>query len=326
MEAKNVRKGNGVEAMAGHTAIDCAGYARDPGRGCAAAEPVVDHRLPVSAEAETPRELGNAPADGHGLRHGRPVDRPLVRISVRHGRTFTDREDGCNRFSDRPEVGGGPLKFGPMDKQSVGTRLIQLRKSFGLTQRELADRMGLRGKSRVSNYEAGDNYPSFEFVDDLSSLLGVDAFALLTGDQIFGAAEDGTRHMPGHVSFSRLLSFSKAEEPRAAILPEAVISRRMPNADLASVRWVTNPTEAMSPRYAEGAMTFIDVRVNSLETIVNGQAHALHIFGRPDVRRVFDLGRNEYLLTGDDERSFRHELTRQDYKKLEIFGRVIDAI
>jgi len=214
-----------------------------------------------------------------------------------------------------------------MDKKTVGARLAHLRNSFGLSQKEFAERLNLKGRGRVGNYESGDNYPPFDLVEDIGELFGVDAFALLTrkdGPDI--AQEDGNRRLPGHLSIAVLRGFNKVPGPPAAIFPEDVLRRRMPGADLDTLRWVINPSDAMSPRFAEGATTFVDPRANSLDKIVNGQVYAIHAFGSADIRRIFILGHNEYRLTGDKETERRHDLTGPDFKKLEIFGRVIDAI
>lgn len=214
-----------------------------------------------------------------------------------------------------------------MDKKVVGARLAHLRNSFGLSQQELADRLNLKGRGRIGNYETGENYPPFELVEDMCELYGVDVFAVLTaksGPEIVG--EDRTRRLPGHLSFAILRGFNKQAGGQAAIFPEDVLRRRMPGADLDALRWVVNPTDAMSPRYLEGATAFVDPRVNSLDRIVDGQAYALHVFGRADIRRIFILGPNEFRLTGDNPNERRLDLTGPDYKKLEIYGRVIDAI
>lgn len=45
-------------------------------------------------------------------------------------------------------------------KNILGKKIKQLRKEFELTQEELALKLGLKGKSSIANYEAGNITPS----------------------------------------------------------------------------------------------------------------------------------------------------------------------
>lgn len=54
----------------------------------------------------------------------------------------------------------------------VENRIKTLRKEKGLTQQELADRLGT-SKSAISMYEKGNRRPSFEIADALSDFFGV---------------------------------------------------------------------------------------------------------------------------------------------------------
>ena len=51
-------------------------------------------------------------------------------------------------------------------------RIKELRKEKGLTQQELADRIGA-SKSAISMYEKGNRRPSFDIADALSDFFGV---------------------------------------------------------------------------------------------------------------------------------------------------------
>ena len=48
------------------------------------------------------------------------------------------------------------------EKISVGNRIKYLRESEGLTQKELAIKLGLKGETAIANYEAGYSIPKDE--------------------------------------------------------------------------------------------------------------------------------------------------------------------
>lgn len=57
------------------------------------------------------------------------------------------------------------------------TLLITLRKAAGLSQQELADRLGIT-RSRLGNYEQGLREPDFELVNKIANFFGVTVDAL----------------------------------------------------------------------------------------------------------------------------------------------------
>lgn len=57
-----------------------------------------------------------------------------------------------------------------IDKRMVGNRIKMLRKELGLTQEELAIKLGLKGKSSIANYEKGTISPSDDIKLQMSKL------------------------------------------------------------------------------------------------------------------------------------------------------------
>ena len=55
----------------------------------------------------------------------------------------------------------------------------QLRKERGMTQQELADKIGLTTKVTISQYETGKRKPSFEMIEALADVFHVDMNYLL---------------------------------------------------------------------------------------------------------------------------------------------------
>lgn len=59
-----------------------------------------------------------------------------------------------------------------MESAEIGKKLKVLRKSRGLTQQDLADRLDCR-RSTISNYEIGRRSPSIHELSKIASILGV---------------------------------------------------------------------------------------------------------------------------------------------------------
>ena len=66
-----------------------------------------------------------------------------------------------------------------MDSKSVGNYISNRRKALGLTQQDLADRLGVTNKA-VSRWETGEGYPDITFIRELSENLGVTTDELLS--------------------------------------------------------------------------------------------------------------------------------------------------
>lgn len=62
--------------------------------------------------------------------------------------------------------------------ESFGDRLARLRKERGITQVELAQRVGI-AQPNISDYERGESQPSAEFIIKLVEILGVSADDIL---------------------------------------------------------------------------------------------------------------------------------------------------
>ncbi|MCQ2442093.1 MAG: helix-turn-helix domain-containing protein [Oscillospiraceae bacterium] len=68
-----------------------------------------------------------------------------------------------------------------MDHQKTGTLIRQLRREQGLTQLQLADRLGVSDRT-ISKWERGLGCPDVSLWADLSAILCVDLERLLSGD------------------------------------------------------------------------------------------------------------------------------------------------
>ena len=68
-----------------------------------------------------------------------------------------------------------------MDQSKIGNYLKELRKSKGLTQEELSEKLGVSRRS-VSRWETGSNLPDLDILIELSDFYDVDLRDMLTGN------------------------------------------------------------------------------------------------------------------------------------------------
>ena len=68
-----------------------------------------------------------------------------------------------------------------MDLSKTGSLIAGLRREKGLTQKELAEKLGVCAKT-VSKWETGHGFPDVSLVAELSGLFGVDTEKLLQGE------------------------------------------------------------------------------------------------------------------------------------------------
>ena len=71
-----------------------------------------------------------------------------------------------------------------LDKKAIGNRINLERKNIGLTQEELAIKLGLNNKSSVSQYEKGDTLPSDDIKMQMCNLFNCSLDYLLCKSDI----------------------------------------------------------------------------------------------------------------------------------------------
>lgn len=70
-----------------------------------------------------------------------------------------------------------------MNNYVTGATIKQLRESCGMTQTELAERIGVSGKA-VSKWETGKGFPDISLLQPLAQALGISVIELLNGEHI----------------------------------------------------------------------------------------------------------------------------------------------
>lgn len=70
-----------------------------------------------------------------------------------------------------------------MDQVKIGMFIAQCRREKNMTQRQLAEKLGLSDKT-ISKWETGKGLPEAGFMAPLSEILGISVNELLTGERI----------------------------------------------------------------------------------------------------------------------------------------------
>ena len=65
-------------------------------------------------------------------------------------------------------------------EQTIGRRIAENRKRLGMTQDQLAERLGLTAQA-ISKWERGLSFPDITILVPLSKLLNISLYDLLTG-------------------------------------------------------------------------------------------------------------------------------------------------
>jgi len=70
-----------------------------------------------------------------------------------------------------------------MNQQNMGKFIAELRKQEQLTQKELADKLGVSDKT-ISKWECGNGIPDITYLEDLCKALGISVNELLAGERL----------------------------------------------------------------------------------------------------------------------------------------------
>jgi transcriptional regulator with XRE-family HTH domain len=119
----------------------------------------------------------------------------------------------------------GSERLDPMSKEilaAFGSRLKDLRKKKGWTQKELASKVGIRF-SQLNKYEGGLHAPPLEKLVELAEVLDTDLDYLLTGSRSEGVPLRSTRLLE---RFRALEDFSSDDRETVLKLIDAMILKR----------------------------------------------------------------------------------------------------
>lgn len=72
-----------------------------------------------------------------------------------------------------------------MNQERIGTFISELRKEHGMTQKELAERIGVSDKT-ISKWETGRGMPDMVYMEPLCNVLGITMNELISGEKLSG--------------------------------------------------------------------------------------------------------------------------------------------
>lgn len=72
-----------------------------------------------------------------------------------------------------------------MDQEKIGKFILEMRKQKGLTQKELAEKVGISDKT-ISKWECGNSMPDISYLEALCSSLNISVNELLSGQCLTG--------------------------------------------------------------------------------------------------------------------------------------------
>lgn len=72
-----------------------------------------------------------------------------------------------------------------MDQEKIGKFILEMRKQKGLTQKELAEMVGISDKT-ISKWECGNSMPDISYLEPLCNSLGISVNELLSGQCLTG--------------------------------------------------------------------------------------------------------------------------------------------
>lgn len=72
-----------------------------------------------------------------------------------------------------------------MDQEKIGKFILEMRKQKGLTQKELAEKIGISDKT-ISKWECGNSMPDISYLESLCNSLDISVNELLSGQRLSG--------------------------------------------------------------------------------------------------------------------------------------------
>lgn len=219
------------------------------------------------------------------------------------------------------------------DKMSFGERIRMAREAKGLTQKELADAVGM-SQPALYNTESGRNKSSTKIVD-FASVLGVSPDWILYGKEMSNAEinssqiltwDDNSRVPDDIVAIPYLngCSLSAGTGAVNAYIPyegaklwfaKSFLKRRC--SDISKVFSIDVKGDSMSPRFDEGGIVVIDSLNNKFE---DGKVFAIHYDDQDFIKVLRWMPDGKILVVSENEIYKPFEVKAEE---LQIIGRVI---
>ncbi len=189
--------------------------------------------------------------------------------------------------------------------------------------------------SYISQCKAGKLPLSDAYAEEVAALLGVqpqDISEQYARKLKAGAALEnmGVRSLtaalpPGHVRLEPLAGFGPLMEGMPyAVMPEALVRKKIAFTPIEQVRYGFNPSKAMAPEIEYGALFLVDASQTAPDEVIDGMVYAYRLHGRPNVRRLLVRKRRLYV-GGHHASAAPAPLSDDDLEQLSIGGLVIGA-
>lgn len=107
-----------------------------------------------------------------------------------------------------------------MNKEKLGLFVSQLRKEQNMTQKELAERLGVTDKA-VSKWERGLSFPDISLLEPLADTFEISVMELLQGNRL--PKEEPLPQQPAHEVLDNLLRISDNEIRKKHVISKSII-------------------------------------------------------------------------------------------------------
>ena len=202
----------------------------------------------------------------------------------------------------------------------LGENIRKLRQARGLTQQQLADKMGASNYTTISKWESGANSPRGGDLVELSKLFNVSVDELLGINSNITIKSD-YKFIPTAISAGLPLNVDGITESETISIPDAIMGKYAGNKDI----FITRINgDSMNKTMPDGSL--IAVRPVSLENLKNGDIVVYSNEYEYSVKYFYhDEEHKRYVFRPhSDDRVFADDIYSYDNaENLQIHGKVV---
>lgn len=203
-------------------------------------------------------------------------------------------------------------------RETIARRFKQARQARGLTLQEVTDLLGGSSPSRYAQWESGDRTPKYEQVLDTAKALNFPAawLAGFSDDDGTGARADEYQ-VPANSLGEGAGSIDADQLTDAVAYRGSYLLRRGLSAS--SIITAKATDDGLAPEIRKGDDVLID---RDATKVTGSDVFAVWAAGRLLFRRISLDVDGSYLMAGGDSQGESKRLTAEQFKDLEIVGRV----
>lgn len=201
----------------------------------------------------------------------------------------------------------------------VGSRIREIRKNRGLTQKELGEKIGVKHNT-ISSYEKGTNEPEQEMLFKMADVLDVSINDFFPYKKVVEISSKSLDYFPASIGAGLPLEVDGITEASKISVSDEVLGKYKNDRDLFVAR---ASGDSMNNIFDDGSL--IIIKPLPLESIKNGDIVVYSIDGEYSVKHFYKYG---------DTLLFRPNSTNIEYKEKEhsinddirIHGKVVTYI